>query len=280
MYDSLDTQNQNAYFQMILHPVLAGKTVVELYIKASPNPWRHRQRRTSTDKLANEVRRLFAEDAEITKRFHTFNGGKWDPILQQVHIGYDNWDDPSANRMPNVSYHTEGNVSKSGIMGVRATAKAPPGDPEPTLLSMDPYMPPTEKRYFDIFTRKNGTFSFHVTSNVSYVTVTNTSGTLTTPSGLTDLRNYINIDWAKTPASLSWAGLKVEPISAEGSWNITAKLPVNKISVPTSFKGYVESGGLVSIEAEHFANSETKNGLSYIKLPHFGCTLSGIKLGQ
>lgn len=35
---------------------------------------------------------------------------------------------------------------------------------------------------------------------------------------------------------------------------------------------------MVSIEAEHFASSETKGGLSYIKLPHYGRTLSGMKL--
>ncbi|KAF4464927.1 hypothetical protein FALBO_8244 [Fusarium albosuccineum] len=246
-YDSLAAQHQNAYFQMILHPVLAGKTVVELYIKANLNQWRLKQRRTSADKLADDVHRLFAEDAQITRGF----------TLSIMANGI-----RSCSRMPNVSYHTENNVPKSGIMGVnvQGSSQSAPGDPEPTLMSMDPYMPPTEKRYLDIFTRKNGTFSFRVTSNVSYTCA------------------YIKVDWSKAPSGISWAGLKVQPINAPGRWNITAKLPVNKTSVPTSFKGYVESGGLVSIEAEHFSASETKNGLSYMKLPHFGRTLSGIKL--
>lgn len=279
-YDSLGQSNKNAFFEMILHPVLAGKTVVELYIKANLNAWRQKQRRTSTDKLANDVRRLFAEDAEITKRYHAVNGGKWDRMMSQVHIGYDSWQDPASNRMPDAVYHTESNVPRSGIMGVsvQGSNQSSPGDPEPTLRAVDPYMPEVEKRFLDIFTRNNGTFPFTVTSNVSYVSVANKTGRLTAPNGLTDLRNYISVDWTKAPSGLSWAGIKVQPSGAEGSWAITAKLPVNKTSVPSSFKGHVESGGVVSIEAEHFASSEQKNGLSYIKLPHYGRTLSALKL--
>lgn len=33
-YDSLDQETQTPYFQMVLHPIMAGKTVVDLYIKA------------------------------------------------------------------------------------------------------------------------------------------------------------------------------------------------------------------------------------------------------
>lgn len=253
---------------------------MELYIKANLNAWYHKQRRTSADKLANDVFRLFDEDSQITGRFHALSGGKWDLIMQQVHIGYDNWNDPPENRMPNVSYHTQANVPKSGIIGVsvQGSSQSAPGDPETTLLAMNPYMSQTERRYLDIFTRNNGTFSFRATSNVSYVNVSNSSGTLSAPNGPIDLRNYIKVDWASAPPGLSWAGIKIQPIDAPGSWNITAKLPVNKTSVPISISGYVESGGVVSIEAEHFASSETKGVLSYIKLPHYGRTLSGMKL--
>ena len=89
-YDILDEKHQDAFFQMVLHPVLAGKTVVEMYIKENLNRWRYRQRRTSRDKLANNVQRLFQEDTEVTERCPSVNNGKWDEILQQVHIGYDN----------------------------------------------------------------------------------------------------------------------------------------------------------------------------------------------
>ncbi|KAF3936617.1 hypothetical protein ABW19_dt0209873 [Dactylella cylindrospora] len=279
-YNGLTQENRTPFFEMVLHPVLAGKTVVELYIKANLNAWRFRQRRTSTDKLANDVKALFQQDSDITDRYHGLKNKKWDGILNQPHIGYSTWSDPVVNTMPTPAYHGASNVPRSGIMGVGAqgVSGSAPGDPEPTLLSVDPYMPPGETRYLDIFTRNNGTFSFSITCNVSYVTVAKPNGTLSAPDGLTDLRNLITVNWSQAPAGLTWAGLRIRPYDAPGSWNITALLPVNKTSVPTSFKGYVESGGVVSIEAEHYSSAEKKNGLEYVVIPHYGRTLSGIKL--
>ncbi|KAI9150394.1 LOW QUALITY PROTEIN: hypothetical protein HJFPF1_10160 [Paramyrothecium foliicola] len=234
---------------MVLHPVLAGKTVVELYIKAELNIWRHRQRRTSTNQLANEVHGLFVQDQEITKRYHDLKNGKWDLMMTQTHIGYN-------NRLPELRYHTESSVPRSGITGVSVQGSnfSSPGDPEPTLLAMDPFMPDSEERYLDIFTRNNGSFSYTITSNASFVTVSNSSGTLSTTGGPSDAQN--------TP----------------GSWPITARLPINKQSVPSSFAGFVESGGVVAIEAEHYRDAKEKNGLSYATIPHYGRTLSGVKL--
>ncbi|KAF3906313.1 hypothetical protein ABW20_dc0103378 [Dactylellina cionopaga] len=279
-YDSLTQENRTPFFEMVLHPVLAGKTVVELYIKANLNAWHYKQRRTSTDALANDVYRLFAEDQSITDRYHNLNGKKWNGVMQQVHIGYTSWDDPPSNIMPNVTYHTSSNVPSSGIMGVsvQGSSKSTPGDPEPTLLAVDPYMPPDEIRYLDIFTRKNGTFSFSITSNASYVSVANRTGTLTAPNGVSDLRNIISVNWSNAPAGLTLVGLRVQPINAPGSWNITVTLPVNKTSVPSTFKGFVESGGVVAIEAEHYSIAEQKRGLSYMTIPNYGRTLSGVKL--
>ncbi|KAH7131150.1 hypothetical protein EDB81DRAFT_906025 [Dactylonectria macrodidyma] len=277
VYDGLPQDAQIPFFEMVLHPVLAGKTVIELYIKAALNAWRHSQRRSSTDRLANDVYKLFAQDSEITDRYHSLKDGKWDPILNQTHIGYTFWNEPPANTMPNVSYHTTENVPESGIMGVsvQGSNKSSPGDSEPILSSVDPYLPPTETRYIDIFTRKNGTFSYQITPNVSYVSVSNSRGTLKAPGEKSDTRSLISVDWKRAPKGLSWVGLKVRDLNGRA---ITAVLPVNKTSVPGSFHGYVESGGVVSIEAEHYANAEKKSGLSYTTIPHYGRTLSGVKL--
>ncbi|KAF7558243.1 hypothetical protein G7Z17_g156 [Cylindrodendrum hubeiense] len=277
VYNGLPQETRTPFFEMVLHPVLAGKTVVELYIKTALNSWYYSQRRTSTDRLAKDVNDLFAQDAEITERYHSLEDGKWDPILNQTHIGYTFWNEPPANTMPNVSYHTTKNVPRSGIMGVsvQGSSKSSPGDPAPTLLPVDPYMPPSERRYLDIFTRDNGTFSYKITANTSYVTVSNSKGTLTAPGEKSDIRSRISVDWSRAPKGLSWVGLKVAAANGQAT---TAVLPVNKTSVPGKFHGYVESGGVVSIEAEHYADAEKKSGLSYTTVPHYGRTLSGVKL--
>ncbi|OHE92971.1 hypothetical protein CORC01_11694 [Colletotrichum orchidophilum] len=279
-YNSLPQSTRTPFFQMVLHPVLAGSTVVELYIKAALNAWTLRQRRVSADRLANDVRDLFAEDQRITDRYHSMNGGKWDGMMAQPHIGYTTWSDPPSNIMPQVGYHAPANVPKAGIMGVsvQGSNQSSPGDPEPSLLSVDPYMPLSEIRYIDVFARDNGTFSYEVKSNATYVTVSNPNGTITAPGDRSDKRCIVSVDWDAAPAGLSWVGLRVQATNAPGSWPITATLPVNKTSVSGSFSGFVESGGVVAIEAEHYSETQPKNELSYIIIPHYGRTLSGVKL--
>ncbi|KAK7229906.1 hypothetical protein V2G26_002076 [Clonostachys chloroleuca] len=278
-YDSLPQSTRTPFFEMVLHPVLAGKTVVELYIKAELNLWRHRQRRTSTNQLATDVQNLFLEDQAITSRYHSLKDGKWDRMMTQTHIGYDNWQEPAENTLPPLVYHGEDNVPKSGIMGVSVQGSnfSFPGDPVPALLPMDPYMPSSEQRYLDIFTRNNGTFSYSITSSETYVTISNSAGTLSTSENISDVRSIIKVDWNAAPAGSTEVGLKVTPSNAPGSWPITFNLPVNKRSVPSGFSGYVESGGVVAIEAEHYSKIEEKNGLSYVVVPHYGRTLSGVK---
>ncbi|KAK2759572.1 hypothetical protein CKAH01_16648 [Colletotrichum kahawae] len=280
MYDSLPQETRTPFFQMVLHAVLAGKTVVELYIKAALNAWSLEQRRVSADRLANDVQDLFAEDQRITDRYHSMNSGKWDGMMNQPHIGYTTWSEPPSNIMPQVGYHAPTRVPKAGIMGVsvQASDKSSPGDPEPTLLAVDPHMPPPEIRYIDVFARDNGTFSYQIESNATYVTISNPNGTITAPGDSSDKRCVVSVDWDAAPSGLSWVGLRVQATNAPGSWPITATLPVNKTSVPDDFSGFVESGGVVAIEAEHYSELQEKNGLSYITIPHYGRTLSGVKL--
>ncbi|KAL0940176.1 uncharacterized protein CTRU02_202939 [Colletotrichum truncatum] len=279
-YNSLPQATRTPFFEMVLHPILAGKTVVELYIKSELNAWRFKQRRTSANTLANDVITLFAQDSQITDRYHKLNGGKWDGMMTQPHIGYTSWNDPVSNTVPEVRYHDQLNVPRSGIMGVsvQGSNQTSPGDPEPVLLPIDPFMPASYQRYLDIYTRNNGSFVYKITSNASYVSVANSTGTLSTTNGVSDARISISVDWETAPEGKSWAGLRVEAQNASGSWPITVTVPVQKASVPSTFTGFVESDGVVSIEAEHYSTVEEKNGVSYVTIPHYGRTLSGVKL--
>lgn len=279
-YDSLDEATQISYFQMVLHPIMAGKTVVDLHIKAALNSWYASQRRISTNKVADEVYALFAQDSEITDMYHSLNGGKWDHFVDQIHMGYTTWNEPEANTMPSVTYVGLDDVPNAGIVGasVQGSDLTNPGGPEPTLLSMDPYMPPSETRYLDIYARDNGTFSYSITANASYVSFSNQNATLSAPGNNTDIRSVVSVDWDAAPEGLTWVKLDVSYTDIDDGWGATAMLPVNKTSVPSSFSGFIESNGAVSIEAEYYIDSETKGGLSYVTIPHYGRTLSGVKL--
>jgi hypothetical protein len=276
VYDSLDPATQPSFFEMVLHPVLAGKTVVDLYTKAALNGLYYQQGRISTNRLAQKVHDLFAQDAAITERYHNVKGGKWRPVMNQVHLGYTSWNDPvnNTNIMPALSYVAEPEGVQGIGIAVQGSVASYPGQGTLQLLSMDPYMPPTESRYIDIFARKNTTLSYSISSNTSYVKVSQERRSVSSHGDGSDVRSFITVDWRSAKPGLSYTELQVR--AGDGS-TATLLLPVNKTVVHPSFTGFVESNGVISIEASHYTSAETKNGVSYVEIPHYGRTLSAVK---
>jgi hypothetical protein len=275
VYDGLDAEAQIAFFQLILHPILAGKTVVDLYTQTAINKLYAQQGRASTNQVAQKAHELFKKDAEITDRYHDLNGGKWDNFVNQVHIGYTSWDDPpnNTNIMPTQQWLSGSNAEGALGVAIQGSTVAYPDKEQLTLRSVDPYMPDEESRHFDIFARSNTTLTYKVESNTSYVSVSKTKGEVSAPGSDSDARNVISVNWDSAPDGLSYTELKV----TSEDFTATLILPVNKTSVPSSFEGFVESNGVVAIEAGSFADAESKNGVSYIEIPHYGRTISGVK---
>lgn len=275
VYDTLTPAFQLPFFQLILHPILAGKTVVDLYTKAAMNLLYRSQNRVSTNNMANSVVTLFNQDDTITKRYHGLAGGRWNGIVNQVHIGYNAWNEPASNIRPPISYYGSANVPSGSGFAVAAQGAQVfvPGTGVNSLYSVDPYMPALDKRWFEIFARKNGTFAYSLTANASYVKLSQTSGTLNAP-GTSEARIGITVDWNAAPAGRT----PVQIVVKSGNENVNLILPVHKRAPPADFSGHVETGSIVSMEVDHFASSEQKNGLSYQVIPGYGRTRAGLKL--
>lgn len=277
IYDSLDATTQTSFFEMVLHPVLAGKMVQEIYIKASMNAYYATQKRMKANTFAADVKSAFSADQQISSRYHQLLKGKWNHMMDQVHLGYDNWQDPSSNSMPSVKTVST-TAPSSGIMGVsvQGSTISSPGDAAANLLAMNPYMP--DSRYIDVYTRGQGSFSYNITANVSSITVTPSSGTLTYPSGASDARAFIKVDWSAVPSGLSRVGLTVAGSSGSNA-NVLLTLPLNNVAVPTDFKGFVESNGVVAIEMAHYSSRTAgSSGTTMEVIPNYGRTHSGIML--
>jgi hypothetical protein len=273
-----DTATQDAFFQLILYQIEAGKTVVDLYNTVALNGWYAAQHRLSTNRLAERAHELFELDANITRRYHEVNGGKWDKMASQSHIGYTNWQQPPANIMPNVSWvDGDDDTDLVGVVVQGQAGLASEGSNN-TLLPMSPYMPPNELRYFDIFARSRGTFSYRVRTNATYVQVSNRAGTISSSDKQPDGRCVITVDWRKVPTGVSNVEIVVSHTAYGVGDSYTLILPLNKTRIKPGFKGHVESNGVISIEAEHHTQAQPEDDLSYITIPGYGRTLSGVKL--
>ena len=93
---------RSAYYQLVLHPILALGNLHEMYYAVAKNLTLAEAGNPSANHFADEAERLYARDAELTRRYHAMEGGKWNHMMSQTHIGYTGWQQPEEQVMPAV----------------------------------------------------------------------------------------------------------------------------------------------------------------------------------
>ncbi len=148
VYVQLDTATQTAFFELVLHPCMAGHIVHEIHLTAGMQNTYAYEWRQSANKLAQDVLEFFGEDAALTKRYHSLLNGKWNHILDQTHIGYNWWQQPMRNVLPSLWYIQPSEISLCGPLGVTAegTNGSAPGDSiyNPVNSDSTQIMPPID----------------------------------------------------------------------------------------------------------------------------------------
>ncbi|GAB2955424.1 hypothetical protein GCM10027048_21490 [Hymenobacter coalescens] len=128
----LPAAHRDAYYQLVLHPVQASANLNELYYTVAQNRQAAKNNWNTTNGLADQAKALFARDAEIKARYHALAGGKWNHMMDQTHIGYTNWQQPPADKMPDVVTIPTDKLAALVAPGVTVVAgKAPAGPARP-----------------------------------------------------------------------------------------------------------------------------------------------------
>ncbi|MFZ0266152.1 glycosyl hydrolase 115 family protein [Caulobacter sp.] len=130
----LRPDQQEAYFQLVEYPVLAFSNLYEMYYATAWN----RRLASKNDARANffaaRVEATFQRDADLTAQYHARNGGKWAGMMNQVHMSYVIWNDPSQQTMPSVMRVSADTPPER----LKAEIKfAPPGRGDPKVVELD-----------------------------------------------------------------------------------------------------------------------------------------------
>lgn len=279
-------EQKPAVFQLVLHPIKASAHFVSLQITLGKNQLYARQRRSSTNLLARRVLDLFDADFDLSEEYHRILDGKWNHILCQPHIGFnDTWHAPSRDMISGLCYvqrrqRSNPIVGHMGVMvegheGVRPGVINENSDfthpsrgdlvPGVTLGRMTRYGPAT--RWVELFAR--GPCAVHWTAKVphAWVRLSKDQGTLI--PGQDDPRLEVEIDWDQVPADFEQEVL-IEIRSAEGDFE-HVHLPVSGRKVPDFAKGFVETDGYISIPPTVYQNC----GPSYQVLADVGRSALG-----
>jgi hypothetical protein len=265
---ALPAQYQDAYFELVLHPVLACANLNELYVTAGKNQLYAKQGRAAANDLAKKVEELFKKDSEITERYNKLANGKWNHLMDTVHIGFTSWNEPKKNIMPEVKEVNLPAVADMGVAIEGATNWWPKSKKEAALPQFDKYN--QQSYYIEVFNRGKTSFEYVAETSQPWLKVTPEKGSVETQQRLD-----VSVDWEKVPAGTQNASVKITgPDANSVIVQAIAKNPESPKS--EELKGFVESNGYVSIEAEHYTNAVGAEPVKWLTIPNEGRTLSGV----
>ncbi|WP_158797737.1 glycosyl hydrolase 115 family protein [Pedobacter sp. L105] len=267
VYQEIPANARDAYYQLILHPVLAYANLNALYYAVAKNKLYATQGRAATPLMAAQAKALFENDAAITTYYNTkLSGGKWNHMMDQTHIGYTYWQEPKSNKLPELK---EIVLPENADMGVAIEGSAS-WWPESKIAALLPafYSEDPKTTYIEVFNRGKKPFHYTVNTAQPWVRVSSIQGNITTEERL-----LVSVDFSKAPA-----GKTAVPIIIKSDNGTSVKILAEIVNSLHSFakKGFQEENGYISMEAAHFSKAVSSKTISWKILPDHGRTLSAV----
>jgi hypothetical protein len=88
VHGALPEAQQGAFFQMILHPVLAGGNHIAVQVAGARNYIYSGQGRNSANRWMQKVIDLMGTDYKLKQKYHSIFDEKWKHMMDQTHLGY------------------------------------------------------------------------------------------------------------------------------------------------------------------------------------------------
>ena len=268
IYQNLPESHKDAYYQLAHFPIEIAANLNEMYIAAGKNRLYGFQSRASTNHYADKVKECFFRDAELTQYYHeNLAGGKWNHMMSQTHIGYTSWNNPPANKMPEVSYIQTPSSARPGyVVEHGASSRWRRGGLfSRSFSTFDPVN--NQSYYLEIFNRGTEKLDYSITSKNEWIKLSAEKG-----SAQFEEKVMVSIDWNKAPKGQEEGEIV---LSAAGQ-EFTVKVPIHNNSFKAS--GFVENNGVISIEAPHFTQKYDSENISWTTVPNLGRTNSSVTI--
>ena len=267
LYPGIPEGLRDAFYELVVYPVrgaaLANRRVFALekasaYAlqgRASASEWE--QRALRAEKLMEEETLFFNE--KLAR-------GKWRHIMSRE-MKPGQWTSMRSTPPPFTPPPGGLKISEAAELGVAVEGWGDPlheGEAGGALPALDVYTRGT--RFIDIFNRGRAPAAWVARASEDWIKLSRVRGDLRE-----DARVLVSVDWAKAPKGGRFAGsVEIEGAGARR----TVKVPVFNPSSPRpeSLEGFVESDGVVSMEAEHFTSKTDRAGAAWQVIPGLGRT--------
>ncbi|MDT0442407.1 glycosyl hydrolase 115 family protein [Streptomyces sp. DSM 41886] len=284
--DELDAAHQDAYYQLVQYQVEATANLYALRHAEFTSLHYAAQGRAAANQMADATDARFADDQAMSDYYNnTLADGKWAGFQTQPKIGYGDierygpdapWQQPQTPdhvALPDEVFPPVRRVElpEGPEMGVAIDGSAlwwPAADTPARLPSFSPFQS-QPAQYIEVFNRGAAPFAYRIEPAETWVTVTESSGTVET-----QVRAEVAVDFTAAPH-----GTTTVPITVTGPDGVRVEVlaVVENPDVPRRrLAGFIEANGYVSIEAAHHSRAVNTSGVRWQRIPDIGRTGDGM----
>lgn len=254
IYGQLEDAWKDAFFELVLYPVCGAARMNEKYLYAQKSRFYASQGRTVANFLARRAREAHDEILRLTERYNTeIAGGKWKGMMSHNPRRLKVFDPPVVAETKPAA------TAEMGVCAEGQTADAP----TQSLPVFDVY---TQREHFiDLFNKGAEPFDWTAEISEPWVELSQTAGSV-----LDQERLRVGLDWRRAPLGEHRASIRFR---GTGRTVIVALKAVNPAEPrPEAMEGFVQSNGVISIEAEHYTRKTDGRDAAWAALPALGRT--------
>ena len=118
---------QDVWFELLGYPIVAMSNLYDMYYAHAMNQRLAKKNDPMANAWGARVKACYNRDSLLTIQYHQVANGKWNHMMDQIHIGYKSWNNPKQRTMPAVA-EVPGGVPKLEISTVAPIPAAPKQD--------------------------------------------------------------------------------------------------------------------------------------------------------
>jgi hypothetical protein len=278
LYPKIPAALRHAYYQLVLYPVRCASFANRRVLAAEKAALYAAQGRASTAWWVKHATNAdWLADSETFFYNEKLSAGKWRYIMSRE-MGPGQWKSMRSTPPTIPPEVLNMKVPEAAGLGVAIEGRAAPvreGEEDAALPTLDVYT--RGARFIDIFDTGRAPVEWVARAKEDWIKLSRTRGEVGRSPNVRegilreDVRVLVSVDWARAPKGVGVEGsIEIEGAGARR----TVRVPVfNPASPrPESLKGFVESGGVVSVEAEHFTSKVERAGAAWQVIEGLGRT--------
>lgn len=280
--NQIPESHADAFYQLVYYQIAASANLYELRIAQFKNIQYAQQRRAATNGMAALAERHFETDKAMSAFYNTkLSHGKWAHWQTQPKLAYGGPYPNSSWQQPEKNYDAADDFIWPKLVRIKSPPRAEmaiaidgsasiwPDTKEPARLPEFSPFQAQPAQYIEVINRGKRPFDFDLKIDVPWLKAMPTHGTINE-----QLRVEFSVDWSLAPKGRSEVPFVVEGPRHE---QIGVTAVVNNPDLHLSeLYGFVESQGVIAIEAEHYDRTYSTRGMKWQRLLNIGRTAGGM----